>query len=146
MSILQFTVNGIHAVRPTLETVELTLRDAFAKGLPLAVVSLTRDLRSSEQNRLMWPLLTDWSKQVTHIDGRKYSPDQWKDILTAAFEGVTQYAPNLDGSGLIAFGSRTSKYSKKKFSEFIEFLFAEGSQRGINWSEKSSESVMEVRG
>lgn len=117
-------------------------------GLEAVYITISRDSqqkRSTLQNNLLWPLLTDFSKQVEHF-GNKYSNEQWKDILSAGFEGATQYAPNLDGTGLIAFGVRTSKYSKKKFSEFIEFISAEGVTRGVTFSDKSEQSISEVRG
>lgn len=111
-----------------------------------AVLTLTRPTRSLDQNRLMWPLLTDWSKQVTHLDGKKYSPDDWKHIITAAFEECVRFAPNLNGTGMIAFGARTSKYSKRKFSQLIEFIYAEGTERGVVWSQQSESNIAEVRG
>lgn len=108
------------------------------------VLTLTRPTRSLDQNRLLWPLLTDWSKQVTHLDGQKYSPDDWKHIITAAFEECVRFAPNLNGTGMIAFGARTSKYSKRKFSQLIEFIYAEGTERGVVWSQQSESNYIEV--
>jgi hypothetical protein len=122
------------------------LREALNRGH--VFVTLSREslgnLRSSGQNRLMWPLLTDFSNQVTHLDGKKYKPDDWKDILTAGFEECMRYAPNLNGTGMIAFGARTSRYSKKKMSQFIEFIYAEGCERGVIWSNAAQQSYEEV--
>lgn len=135
------------SVTPIINRLELSLRSALATGhvfLTLSRESL-QNTRTPSQNALMWPLLTDVSRQVEHLDGKKHSPDDWKDILTAAFEGCNRYAPNLDGTGLIAFGSRTSKYNKKKMSEFIEFIYAEGTLRGVIWSDKSNATIEEVR-
>ena len=128
-----------------LRTLAIT---GFNRGLDKCYLAISREPfenRSNEQNKLMWPLLTDFSKQVEHF-GNKYSNEQWKDILSAGFEGATTFAPNLEGTGLIAFGARTSKYSKKKFSEFIEFIYAEGVTRGVTFSAKSEQSMNEVRG
>lgn len=135
------------SIRPMLDRVERAVRASVKTG-PV-YVCLSRSpigkKRSTPQNRLMWPLLKDFSEQVTHLDGKKYSPEQWKDILTAAYEGCMSYAPNLYGTGLIAFGARTSQYNKVKMSGFIEFIYAEGSERGVIWSEKSNDAVEEVR-
>lgn len=119
----------------------------FQRGVKEAYLSISQEsseVRTREQNSLLWPLLKDMSGQAEHFSN-KYSSEQWKDILSAGFEGVTQYAPNLDGTGLVAFGARTSKYSKKKMSEFIEFVYATGSERGVEWSEKSEQTMSEVR-
>jgi hypothetical protein len=142
----EFQVSTKLAVRPVLNTIEMLVLDALDKGLEMAVISVSRQIRTDDQNRLLWPLLRDWSEQVTHIDGNRYSAHQWKDILTSAFEGAVSFAPNLHGTGLIAFGARTSQYNKKKFSDFIEFIFSEGCERGIKWSERSDSSINEARG
>lgn len=119
------------------------LKTGLQKGP--AVVTLTRPKRTLDQNRLMWPLLKDFSQQVEHF-GQKYTQDEWKDLLTAAFNGCTKYAPNLDGTGVVAFGVRTSKWPKDTFSAFIEFMYSEGAQRGVKWSQQSEDSYSEVKG
>lgn len=128
--------------RVTLQASEV-LRKTIVSG-PVELV-LRRPKRSLDQNRLMWPLLSDFSKQVEHF-GNKYTSEQWKDILTSAFTGCTEYAPSLDGRGVVAFGVRTSEWPKDTFSQFIEFVFAEGADRGVKWSQQSESNVAEVRG
>jgi hypothetical protein len=112
--------------------------DLLDAGYPELELKACTPKRSVDQNRKLWALLNDISKQVEHF-GKKYSPDDWKDILTAGFEQAQRYGPNLDGTGLIAFGARTSEYNKKKFSEFVEFIYAAGSERGVVWSETAEE-------
>lgn len=135
------------SVTVVMEKIGLYVRKHLAAGAVYIAFSYEsfNDLRTNAQNRLMWPLLTDWSRQVEHIDGKKYSPEDWKDITTAAFEGALTYAPNLYGTGLVAMGARTSRYKKKKMRDFIEFLYAEGCERGVQWSQSSNESLEEVR-
>lgn len=144
---LQFKIQQSSQARQVAQQIVLLVEDALRKGLDAAYVSISRESlepRSSDQNRLMWPLLTDISKQVKHA-GQYYSQDQWKDLLTASFEGVTQYAPNLEGTGFVAFGARTSKYNKAKMAEFIEFIYASGAQMGVRFSDKSEQAISEVR-
>lgn len=107
------------------------------------VITLGRKKRNTTQNAKLWVLLKDWSDQVPGGSISKLSTEDWKDILSAAFEGATRYAPNLDNTGLIALGVRTSDFSKGKFSEFIEFIYAEGTKRGIEWSERAIEAYEE---
>lgn len=58
--------------------------------------------------------------------------DDYKDILTAAFEGETnpRISPGLHG-GMVMLGRRTSRYGKKRFSEWLDWLNAESHHAGI---------------
>lgn len=61
----------------------------------------------------------------------KLPPDDWKTLLTAAFRQESQQmAAGLSG-GFVFLGMRTSKMSKKEFSEFIEFIHATAALRRI---------------
>lgn len=143
----QFEVESLSDLSAKLNQLRHLAQLGFGAGLEKAYLVISRDsleLRSNDQNKLLWPLLNDFSKQVEHY-GEKYSAEDWKDILTSAFEGCMRFGRTLDGRGMIAFGAKTSKYSKKKFSEFIEFIYAEGSERGVMWSDKSNETLGEVR-
>lgn len=93
--------------------------------------------RTQEQNSKMWPLLTDISKQVEWF-GRKHSNDDWKDIITGSFR-KGQFVPNLDGTGFVVLGMRTSKMGKREFSALIEYIYAFGADKGVKWSEKSEQ-------
>jgi hypothetical protein len=60
------------------------------------------------------------------------TPDDWKDVLTAAFRGESvRLAMGLDG-GVVMLGQRTSKFTKREFSDWIEFLYATAASRGVN--------------
>lgn len=52
------------------------------------VVEVRKETRSLEQNRRLWAMLTDVSKQVNWY-GRKLTPENWKDVLTAALTNRT---------------------------------------------------------
>lgn len=84
--------------------------------------------RTLEQNATQWPYLAGFSQQkMWPVNGVmvKMSMDEWKDVLTAAFEKDTnpRLAAGLDG-GIVMLGRRTSKFGKKKFSDWIEWLKA----------------------
>jgi hypothetical protein len=89
----------------------------------------------------MWPLLTAFSKQLKWpVNGSmvNMTPDEWKDVLTAAFYGETmRLAMGLNG-GVVMLGRRTSKFNKKQFSDWIEFLYATGADRGVDLPEWST--------
>jgi hypothetical protein len=107
------------------------------------MVVLSDVIRSLDQNAKMWPMLKDFADCVAWpIDGVHVmlDPDDWKALLTAAFEEEMRMAPGLHG-GTVMLGARTSGYTVGKMSQFIEFMYAEGSQRGVIWSERSREHI-----
>jgi hypothetical protein len=98
-------------------------------------VTVAEPTRSLDQNAAQWPILHAFSEQLAwSINGvmTKLEPEDWKTILTAAFrqEG-NRVAQGLDG-GLVFLGMRTSKMSKKEFSDYLEFLNATAVLRGVN--------------
>jgi xanthine/CO dehydrogenase XdhC/CoxF family maturation factor len=90
--------------------------------------------RSLDQNAAQWPILEAFSKQLTWpVNGEMVSmePEDWKDVLTAAFrQETTRLAMGLNG-GVVMLGMRTSKMKKPEFSEWLEFLHATAALRGV---------------
>lgn len=119
---------------------------AFVANLPIndespLVVKIEEEGRTLEQNALMWPLLECFADQILWpVNGAMVKLDaaDWKDLLTAAFKSETQrVAMGLNG-GMVMLGMRTSKMSKRQFSEFIEFLRAAGADRGVNFRQQEA--------
>ena len=104
------------------------------------MVRLSKPTRSLEANSLMWVLLTAFAEQLQWpVNGKmvNLSPEEFKEILTAAFDQEeVRLASGLEG-GVVMLGQRTSKYSTKKMSEFIEFLYATGTDRDVAFDEAS---------
>ena len=98
------------------------------------LLTLRAEDRTAAQNRLMWPILTAFSQQLLWpVNGRmeRLAPDEWKDLLTAAFRGESvRLAMGLSG-GVVMLGTRTSRFSKAQFSEWIEFLYATAADREV---------------
>lgn len=90
--------------------------------------------RSLEQNAAQWPILEAFSQQLQWpVNGRMewLDSEEWKDILTAAFQQeTTRLAMGLNG-GVVMLGKRTSQFGKKRFSEWLEFLHAMAADRGV---------------
>ena len=91
--------------------------------------------RSLDQNAAQWPYLEGFSKQLQWpVNGEKVwlTPDEYKDILTCAFEEEVKprLAMGWDG-GVVMLGRRTSKFGKKKFSEWMEWLIAAAAMKGV---------------
>lgn len=120
-----------------------SVREAACKAIREApegyVVTIAEPTRTSEQNRLLWPLLTEVSKQIKwpNMKGELVylSQESWKHMFTQALDEELAMVPNLSGTGLVMLGKSTSTMSKRKFSELCEFILAFGSQRGVKWSE-----------
>lgn len=123
------------------------IRAAMATGVDF-MVTIGEVTRTLDQNAAMWPALTDFASQVawpvTCADGttRQATPEEMKDVLTAAFEQETRMAPGLRG-GFVMLGARTSKYGKRKMGDFLTFVRAEGNERGVVWSEKARDTFDE---
>jgi hypothetical protein len=90
--------------------------------------------RSLDQNAAQWPILEAFAAQLDWpVNGRmvRMTAENWKDVLTAAFRReAAQIAAGLDG-GMVILGQRTSKFSKREFSDWLEFLHATAAARGV---------------
>ena len=98
-------------------------------------VTLSEPTRSLDQNAAMWPILQAFSDQLQWpVNGAMVwmSPDEWKDVLSAAYKRESvRVAMGMDG-GMVMLGSRTSKFSVREMSEFIEFLHATAVARDVD--------------
>ena len=98
-------------------------------------VTISPPARSADQNDAQWPILNCFAAQKKWCVNGEYTymtPEEWKDILTAAFrEDTIRLASGLSG-GVVMLGARTSKMSKTKFSEWLEFLHATAEQMGVD--------------
>lgn len=101
------------------------------------VVEIKEKNRTLDQNAAQWPILEAFSEQLLWpVNGQMVTmtADEWKDVLTAAFRNETsRLAMGLDG-GVVMLGMRTSKMTKKEFSNWLEFLNSVAADRGVNVS------------
>lgn len=93
-------------------------------------VEIKPKTRSLDQNSLLWPLLQCLSDQVDWY-GYKLTPDEWKDVMSAALK-KSKIVPGIDG-GFVAIGLRTSQLSKKDFSDLVEIILAFGAEKGVDF-------------
>lgn len=98
------------------------------------VVTVQEPRRNNDQNALLWVLLTAFSEQLEWpVNGAmvKLAPEEWKDLLSAAYKRESQrVAMGIDG-GMVMLGLRTSKMGKREFAEFVEFIRATAAHRGV---------------
>jgi hypothetical protein len=89
-------------------------------------------IRTVDQNKLMWALLTDLANQVVW-HGNRLDPTEWKYVMTAALKRQ-KVVPGIDG-GFVVIGQSTSRMNKQELSEVIELVYAFGSQQGVSFQE-----------
>ena len=98
------------------------------------VVTVQEPTRSTDQNSAQWPILEAFAEQLQWpVNGAmvNLSAEEWKDVLTSAFQGETvRLAMGLNG-GVVMLGLRTSQMGKRRFSEWLSFLQATADLRGV---------------
>jgi len=98
------------------------------------VVQIKEPTRTLDQNAAQWPILEAFADQrLWPVNGEKVkmSKEEWKDVLSAAFKRETaRLAMGIDG-GVVMLGKHTSKFTKKEFSEWMEFLHSVAAARGV---------------
>lgn len=106
----------------------------WAQGVPLGTtVEFRAPRRSNDQNALMWSLLTQLSQQIEWC-GKKRSPEDWKDLTTAALRGA-EFVPGINPGTVVPLGMRTSQMTKDELSALIELIYAFGAERGVRFRE-----------
>lgn len=93
---------------------------------------VTKERRTLPQNARMWAMLTEVSEQVDWY-GHRLTPEEWKDVFTASLRGQ-RAVPNLDNSGFVVLGSRTSEMSTDEISDLMELMSAFAAGRGITFA------------
>ncbi|MBQ1784652.1 MAG: recombination protein NinB [Gammaproteobacteria bacterium] len=139
-----FTVTSVTEVRPMFERAWAAAR-AMAKAGSFELV-LRLPTRLAVQNRKMWPMLRDIADQLHWpVNGKlqRMKPEDWKDVLTAAFKQETRIAEGVNG-GHVFLGLRTKEMSRKTFAEWIEFLHWFGTDRGVKFSAPSKTLYREI--
>lgn len=98
------------------------------------IVQLKEPTRTLEQNAAQWPILAEFARQLQWpVNGAPVymTPEEWKDVLTAAFRQETvRLAAGIDG-GVVMLGQRTSRFTKREFSDWLEFLHSVAAERGV---------------
>ena len=105
---------------------------------------LTDLIRSFLQNKKMWPMLRDFAKQKD-FNGEKISTDDWKKILMSAWLVVEKdiradIVQGLEREVVVLSGYKTSELGKKDFISFIEYLYYQGTEFNIKWSEPAQKA------
>lgn len=99
-----------------------------------AVLNVRAANRTSDQNNLMWALLSDVSRAKPQ--GRDYPPEVWKSLFMAAAGFQVRFEPTLDGTGVVPIGFKSSRLNKAEFSDLIEAIRSYGAEHGVVWTDE----------
>jgi hypothetical protein len=97
-----------------------------------ALVNIRPETRSSEQNNLLWALLSDVSRAKP--DGRTHTPDVWKCLFMQACGHAVQFEVGLDGRPF-PLGFRSSRMTKDQMTDMIEFILQFCAEKGVHVQE-----------
>lgn len=103
------------------------------------VVQIGEETRSQEQNRLLWPLISDIQKQAPGMEA--FSADDIKLRFLHALGVELRFLPELEGSGMFPVGQRSSTLTKAQFSGLITLLYQYGERHGVKWSQTSHDNM-----
>lgn len=90
--------------------------------------------RTTEQNKLMWSVLTNVALQVKWCD-RILRPNDWKILFMDALENDTDIVSSLDGRRVVSLGHQSSDLSKEEMANLIDSIFAWGADKGVRFSD-----------
>lgn len=102
-------------------------------------ITEAKPTRSLEQNSRLWALLTDVSRQVEWpVDGKmqRLTPEDWKDIFTAAHTKGQRVAQGIEG-GFVMLGGRTSRMRVGEMCDLQTLIEAFGAEHGVRWSDST---------
>lgn len=93
--------------------------------------SMREEVRSDAQNRRMWAMLRDISRQVEWY-GQKLSDEDWKHIFSASVQ-KQRAVPGLEG-GFVVLGVSTRRQSKKWFNNMFLVMEAFAAERQVKFT------------
>jgi hypothetical protein len=103
------------------------------------VLEIRPESKTRDQEMKYHAMIGDIAKQAQHM-GAKWGSDDWKRLLIDGYARETgkthgKIIPNLDSTGVVEVGVQSRKFSRAEGGEFIEWLYAWGSDRGIVWAD-----------
>lgn len=97
-----------------------------------AVVKISPEKRSDDQNAKMWAMLSDVSRAKP--EGRRHVPEVWKCLFMQACGHEVAFEQGLDDRPF-PIGFHSSQLTKAQMSDLIEFIYSYGSKHGVKWSD-----------
>lgn len=101
-----------------------------------AVLNIQEAKRTTDQNSLMWALLSEISRAKP--EGRMLTPDVWKSLFLHSLDHAQRFEMALDGKGMVPVGFRSSRLTKAQFSDLIEIIHEYAARHNIPLSDEIS--------
>ena len=102
------------------------------------MVEIREMTRNLDQNAAAHAALTDIAEQeLWH--GKRFNVLTWKRLTMASFlrelGGQPEMIPALDGNGWDIIFERSSQLGVRKFSQWLEWIYAFGTEQGVKFKE-----------
>lgn len=113
------------------------------------VVKISEPAKKRAQEEKYHAMIGDIAKCCTFM-GQRWDEDDWKRLLVDAFAKAMRDAgtplhhdgrvvPSLDMERVVQLGIQTRDFWVSEAANFIEYLFAYGAEKGVEWSEPPAE-------
>lgn len=120
------------------------------------VITLSRESKNRLQEKKYHALINDIARQITFYGNKRYAPEVWKAKLVEQFDYEMKQMgtplrkpgrviPSLDGMRTITVRPSTTGFLKHEAAAFIEYLYAQGVEMGVEWSEPALAVYAEYR-
>lgn len=124
----------------TFTLISAAVRDraiAAIRSAPLGwQVFIKEPKRGVDQNAVMWGLLDDFAKQVTHVNGQMYPKEAWKMAFMHQLGIEARFMPSLDGSESVPLGYRSSELRRSQMRDMLLLIESEGAARGVVFTDR----------
>lgn len=116
------TPDDVVRAKAVLDKIDLTKKMTW---------QIKNTVRSDGQNRKMWAMLRDISRQIIWYE-QKLSDEDWKHVFSASVK-AQRSVPAIDG-GFVVLGVSTRGQSKEWFSDLFEVMNAFGAEHGVKFT------------
>ena len=127
---ITMSLYNAHQAHQAIQTAWHHAKGWLMAGDQRLTLEIRPEKRSDAQNRRLWAMLTDISRQVDWY-GQRLSSEEWKDVFTAAMK-KQKVVPGLDG-GFVVCGQRTSRMTKPEMAELQILMEAFAADRGVHF-------------
>jgi len=112
-----------------------TVKESLALGKKMRL-EIKQSRRSTEQNDMFHSIIAQIAQKMGEA-GSTWTADDWKRLLIDQWAHETRrkigkVAPSLDGERVVQLGLQSHKFTVEDSSEFIEFLIAWATNKGID--------------
>lgn len=104
--------------------------DLWQPGLPW-LLEVREPKRSDAQNAALWSLLGQIVKARPFHNGVQMEAETYKALFMHALGREVRFIPTLDGTSMLPLGLRSSKLTKREFSDLITLVIAWADQNDI---------------